>query len=201
MTNTLFRDVLANCLLFFVAMLLLLIPYVNDPQRKTENGDEPPGSIVASITWPEGDADVDLWVMGPGEVVPIGYSNKGGRLWNLLRDDLGNSPDATPLNYENSYTRGAPPGEYVINIHCFRCPVVPQKVNVEIRSAKTDPKSPKGTQVLFTSSLDLRAQGQERTAARFRVDDNGDVLPGSINFNFMPLRSSDKSAALQGTDP
>jgi hypothetical protein len=201
MTNTLFRDVLANCLLFFVAMLLLLIPYVNDPQRKSEDGDEPPGSVVAAVTWPEGDTDIDLWVMGPGEVHPIGYSNKGGRLWNLLRDDLGSSPDATPLNYENSYTRGAPPGEYVVNVHCFRCPVVPQKVTVEIRSAKTDPNSPKGTQVLFTSSLDLRAQGQERTAARFRIDDQGNVVPGSLHFNFMPLRSSDKSASLQGTDP
>ena len=201
MLQFIWRDMLMMIALRLVFVLGLLMILIAEPEKKTEDGDEPPGSIVASITWPEGDADVDLWVMGPGEVVPIGYSNKGGRLWNLLRDDLGNSPDATPLNYENSYTRGAPPGEYVVNIHCFRCPVVPQKVNVEIRSAKTDPKSPKGTQVLFTASLDLRAQGQERTAARFRVDDNGDVLPGSINFNFMPLRSSDKSAALQGTDP
>jgi hypothetical protein len=197
MLQFIWRDMLMMIALRLVFMLGLLMLLVAEPQKKSEAGDEPPGSIVAAITWPEGDADVDLWVMGPGEVNPIGYSNKGGRLWNLLRDDLGNSPDATPLNYENSYTRGAPPGEYVINVHCFRCPVVPQRVTVEVRSSKPDQNSGKGTQVLFTSSLDLRAQGQERTAARFRLDDNGDVVPGSISFNFLPLRSSTKSAALQ----
>ena len=53
--------------------------------------------------WPDAvDADVDLWVQAPGDV-PVGYSNKGGAIFNLLRDDLGTRADATGINYEISY--------------------------------------------------------------------------------------------------
>ena len=50
---------------------------------------------------------------------PSGYSNKGGLIMNLLRDDLGTN-DPTPLRYENQFSRGVPPGEYTINLHLFR---------------------------------------------------------------------------------
>lgn len=197
MLQFVWRDMLMMIALRLVFVLSLLLLLIADPEKKHDEQDEPPGSISAAISWPEGDTDIDLWVMGPGEVAPIGYSNKGGRLWNLLRDDLGNSPDATPLNYEDAYTRGAPPGEYIVNVHCFRCPVVPQKVTVEIRSSKSDADAQKGTQVLFTSTLELKAQGQERTAARFRLDDSGNLVPGSITFLYTPLRSGYKSASLE----
>ena len=70
--------------------------------------------------WPDGvDADVDLWVQAPGDV-PVGYSNKGGAIFNLLRDDLGQRADATGMNYEVSYARGMPAGEYTANLHLYR---------------------------------------------------------------------------------
>jgi hypothetical protein len=49
---------------------------------------------------------VDLWVQAPGDI-PVGYSNKGGLIMNLLRDDLGTN-DPTPLLYENQYSHGVP---------------------------------------------------------------------------------------------
>ena len=188
MTGTLYRDILANFLLLFVMLLLVLIPHIREPTKATAAAD-PPGNIIATISWPEGNTDIDLWAIGPGEPWAVGYSNKGGVLWNLLRDDLGTLPDATALNYENAYTRGAPPGEYIINVHCYRCPIVPQKVEVELRNSKGDPHAAKGTALLFTSSIELRATGQERTAARFKLDINGDLIPGSIDFTFRELRS------------
>ena len=62
--------------------------------------------------------DVDLWVQAPREV-PVGFWNLGGTTFNLLRDDLGGEGDATNENYEISYSRGIPPGEYVVNVHMY----------------------------------------------------------------------------------
>ena len=37
-------------------------------------------------------------------------------MFNLLRDDLGTCGDATGLNYEVSYARGNPAGEYTVEV-------------------------------------------------------------------------------------
>ena len=76
--------------------------------------------MIVEVRWPDQlDSDVDLWVQAPGDV-PVGYSNKGGAIFNLLRDDLGQRADATGMNYEVSYSRGIPPGEYMVNVHLYR---------------------------------------------------------------------------------
>lgn len=184
---TIYRDFLFLTLLGFVAMVIWLLPHVNPPAQSADA--DPPGNVVVAITWPEGDTDVDLWVTGPGEINPVGYSNKGGVLFNLLRDDLGRMPDATPLNYENTYSRGAPPGEYIVNVHCYRCPKVPVRIDVEI-SINEGPERSKGMKPVATTSLELRANGDEKTALRFRLDESGNVEAESINNVFRPLRAA-----------
>lgn len=179
-------------LLFFLVIVVWMLPLIRD-ESKSADGQTPPGNITVMATWPEGDTDIDLWVTGPGEPNAIGYSNKGGLLWNLLRDDLGTMPDLTGLNFENAYSRGAPAGEWIINLHCFRCPVLPQKVNIEVGSSKAATGG-KGSLVLATSTVTLTANGQEKTAIRFRLDAKGDLIPGSINGLFKPLRSGQKSS-------
>jgi hypothetical protein len=42
-------------------------------------------------------AHFDLWIQAPGDV-PVGYSNKSGGVFNLLRDDLGKAKDMTDGN-------------------------------------------------------------------------------------------------------
>lgn len=186
MTGTVFRDFTMLMVLGFVVMVVWLLPHVNPPASGSDH--DPPGNVVVAITWPEGDTDIDLWVSGPSEPRPIGYSNKGGVLFNLLRDDLGAMPDATRLNYENAYSRGVVAGEYIVNIHCYRCPVVPQKVDVEI--SINDGKAGKGSRLLATTSVLLTANGQERTALRFKLDGNGQIEPDSMNSVFRPLRAA-----------
>jgi hypothetical protein len=182
--GTVFRDFTLLMVLGFVAMVVWLLPHVNPPAQSTDA--VPPGNVIVAIAWAEGNTDIDLWVAGPGEIVPVGYSNKGGVLFNLLRDDLGNLPDATPLNYENAYSRGVVPGEYVVNVHCYRCPVVPQKVDVEV-SINTGGNG-KSVKPVATTALELRANGQEKTALRFRLDASGNIEPRSMNNIFRPLR-------------
>lgn len=185
-SGTVFRDFTLLMVLGFVAMVVWLLPHVHQPASQSDA--EPPGNVVVAITWPEGDIDVDLWVTGPGEMVPVGYSNKGGVLFNLLRDDLGRLPDATALNYENTYSRGVVAGEYIVNVHCYRCAVVPQQVDVEV--SVNDSTSGKGARMIATTSLELSANGQEKTALRFKLDMAGKLVPDSLNSVFRPLRSA-----------
>lgn len=182
-----FRDLLLGLVgILFMALVLVLIQV--SAIKKTNDGQTPPGNVTVFITWPPGDNDVDLWVMGPGEQRPVGYSNKGGLLWNLLRDDLGNASDMSDTNMESAYSRGAPAGEYQINLHCFRCRTFPQKIQVEV--GLNDPKTGAGTVVIATATVSLMANGQERTAVRFKIDAAGKFVNGSLNAVFRPLRSA-----------
>lgn len=186
MNNLSFRDLLFILLFGFVFMVIAMLPFLNPPAQ--EDNTEPPGNVIAAITWPEGDTDVDLWVYGPGEVLPVGYSNKGGVLWNLLRDDLGASPDATALNYENAYTRGITPGEYIINVHCYRCPVLPVPVTVEV-SVKGDGPGKQAMKIIATTTVNLESLGEELTALRFELTKDGELVSGSMNHVYEELRS------------
>ena len=185
MTDTLYRDMLMLMLLAFVAMVVLMLPVLNPPAN--EANIDPPGNLIVTITWPPGDADVDLWVDGPGELAPVGYSNTSGLLWNLLRDDRGSFLDTTGINYENAYTRGIISGDYVINVHCFRCAILPQRVEVEIAVQREDVK---GVDVIATTSIPLTQNGQELTALRFSLTRDGDLVPGSMHHVFKKLRSA-----------
>ena len=112
---TVFRDVIMLALLGFITIVILMLPHLNPPVEANEPT-QPPGNVIVELRWPDHlDADVDLWVEAPGDV-PVGYSNKGGRIFNLLRDDLGHAADVTNENYEISYSRGIPEGEYMLRV-------------------------------------------------------------------------------------
>lgn len=163
---------LLGALVFFIITLLAQINPPTDPQIK------PPGNLVASIAWPAGAIDVDLWVMAPGDD-PVGFRFKSGRVWSLLRDDLGTANDSTPLNYESAFTRGLPDGEYIVNVRCYGCAgKVPVPVNVEVRLAEGG--------MIFSEVVELVADKQERTAIRFRMRD-GEVVRGSESRVFQML--------------
>jgi hypothetical protein len=180
--GTVFRDFTMLMVLGFVAMVIWLLPHINPPETAADY--TPPGNVVVAIHWPEGDIDVDLWVMGPGQSAPVGYSNKNSELFNLLRDDLG-APDIE-RNYENAYSRGIVAGEYIVNVHCYRCPDAPVPVDVEVHLSREDVD--KGMVPVATTTVELERSGQERTALRFRLDAEGEVEPDSLNSVFRPLR-------------
>jgi hypothetical protein len=189
-TNTVFRDVIFLALAGFVAMVLLLLPHLNPPATAHE-GMPAPGNVIVEISWSDKiDADVDLWVQAPGDV-PVGYSNKGGLLFNLLRDDLGGQSDVTNVNYEVSYSRGIAPGEYIVNVHLYRdmsgqLPI-PVVVSVSVKSSA----QVAAKRVLNTKLL-MKHQGQEITAFRFELDKKGNIVPGSVHDLPVPLRSRKK---------
>lgn len=190
-SNTVFRDVIFLALAGFVAMVLLLLPHLNPPATANE-GTPAPGNVIVEISWPDDiDADVDLWVQAPGDN-PVGYSNKGGLIFNLLRDDLGGQADVTEINYEVSYSRGVPAGEYIVNVHLYRnmsgqLPL-PVTISVSVKSS-----SKVAAKRILTTKLQLHAQGEEVTAFRFSLDDKGKVVSGSVHDLPKQLRSIKKS--------
>lgn len=186
--DVVFRDLIMLTLSGFVTVAVLLLPHIGEQQAKaaaTETA-QPPGNVMIEARWPDGvDADVDLWVQAPGDV-PVGYSNKGGAIFNLLRDDLGTRADATGLNYEISFARGLPPGEYTVNLHLYRYELggdVPVTVVASVKAA--DQQTSKQ---ILASSVSLTREGQEITVFRFRLDAAGALVPGSVTSLQKPLR-------------
>jgi hypothetical protein len=186
--GTVFRDVIMLALAGFVAMVILILPHLNPRGEDAQASTEPPGNVIVEVRWPDQvDSDVDLWVEAPGDV-PVGYSNKGGAIFNLLRDDLGRKADATELNYEVTYSRGIPPGEYTINVHLYRNTggVLPIPVTV-VTSVKKS--ASERARQLLASKVELGREGQEITVYRFRLSESGDLVSGSVHSLQRDLRA------------
>lgn len=192
------RDLLTLLLCGFVACAVLAVPFINDAKKTEGNqpnssaaaaGTEPPGNVIIEARWDDKlRTDVDLWVQAPGDV-PVGYSNKSGLIFNLLRDDLGAYADPTEINFETSYSRGIPPGEYTVNVHLFRNMenVFPIWVRVV---ARVKSESESGAATVAATRVRLDHEGEEVTAFRFNLTEKGDLVPGSLNAVFKPLRSA-----------
>ena len=185
-SDTVFRDVILLALSGFVAVVLILLPHLHPPLEAKEA--PPPGNVVVEINWPSKiDADVDLWVEAPGDQ-PVGYSNKGGKVFNLLRDDLGQFRDLTDVNYEVAYSRGVVEGEYTINIHLYRnkSAILPVPVTVVASVKRTNAANLKR---LTSAKVELAYTGEEVTVVRFSLNKTGEIVPGSMHDLHKPLRS------------
>jgi hypothetical protein len=183
-TDTVFRDVIMLALIGFVAMVIMLLPHISKEKQETQDTNAP-GNVIVEMHWPSDIAsDVDLWVKAPTEG-PVGFWNQGGEVFNLLRDDLGAIGDATNENYEVSYSRGIPSGEYVVNVHLYSPPPkgrsIPVKVVVSVKRPREE------AQQILETTIELRRYNQEETAFRFRLTEYGDLVDGSVSTLRYPL--------------
>ncbi|HEX2528201.1 MAG TPA: hypothetical protein VHL31_18100 [Geminicoccus sp.] len=192
--DTVFRDTIMLALAGFVTVVMIVLAHVR-PEAQASASQEAasmPGSVMIEAHW-DGvlDADVDLWVQGPGDV-PVGYSNKGGGLFNLLRDDLGKQMDLSGENYEVSYSRGLMDGEYTVNLHLYRNRSTVQAIPVKVvASVKRGPN--KVSKQILVSDTEMDREGQERTVFRFKLDQDGALDQDSVTTLFRPLRSGSKT--------
>ena len=126
-------------------------------------------------------------MQAPGDK-PVGYSNKGGTFFNLLRDDLGERGDTTELNYEISYSRGVPAGEYTVNVHLYRNTgdyiSIPVTISVSVKAQTNE-----SARRLLATEVLLENEGEERTAFRFSLDNRGRLVRDSVHDLPKPLRS------------
>lgn len=194
--DVVFRDVILLALTGFISMVILLIPFVNPPTEE-ESSSTPPGNVIVELFWDnKRDVDIDLWVQAPDDI-PVGYSNKGGLFFNLLRDDLGIYKDNSPVNYEVSYSRGISKGVYIANVHLYREDKSPfQPIIAELLISVVDPDNNKRRQILKTSKK-LEEVGKEITVFQFELDKKGKLNKNTINNEYVMLRSGNKDALNQ----
>src|SRR5215475_14226631 len=187
-TLTVWLDTALLMLGGFILMTVLMLSVINPPAKSAEiAGEQSPGNVIVEAQWGDGlDADVDLWVQAPGDK-PVGYSNKSGRVFNLLRDDLGKAQDITDLNYEVAYSRGIPAGEYVVNVHMYRGVGVNYPITVKVVVSVKDNPQDTARQIL-TTTVQLHHENEEVTAFRFSLDTQGHLIQGSVNNLYKELR-------------
>ena len=196
--NVSFRDMLLLLVFTYLVIGAVALAHVAKNNEEQSKGQTPPGNIIVEMMWDKAiDADVDLWVQAPGDV-PVGYSNKSGMIFNLVRDDLGKGGDPNSMNYEVAYGRGHWPGEYTVNAHLYRS--VDQKFPISV-IAKVALQVPNGeVKDMLKSTVELSHVGQETTIFRFRLDDKGELVPGSVNRLHKGLRSAWQHSPFAG-DP
>lgn len=184
-----FRDLLMLLITGLVVLLGVTIMYMG--AKASQAAQAPPvGNVVVDVQWHQGvDADVDLWVQGPGDSRPVGYSNRGGETMNLLRDDVGWNGDPGVLNYEDSVSRGVVPGRYVVNLHAYGPDselVYPLEADVKVLCVA--PKA--GLREVLRRRVSLDQVGREVTVASFDLDNQCGLVPGSLSEDYVPLRGA-----------
>ena len=176
-TGTVFRDVILLALIGFVAMVVMLLPHLNKAEEEPQDH-RAPGNVIVEIHWPQDlPYDVDLWVRAPQDV-PVGFYNQGSEYFNLLRDDLGDEADATGLNYEITYSRGIPAGEYIVNVHMYG--LLPPRARIPVKVVVSVRRQFDVARQILQTTVDLVRRNQEETAFRFRLDGEGELVEESV---------------------
>lgn len=175
--NTSFLDLLFNMLLAFTALFVLSFALINQNKDISKSSVEVKAEFMITMSWPDDmDNDIDIYVEDPLENLVFFRSREVG-LMHLDRDDLGFKNDTVdtpqgpmkyPYNREIVTFRGFHPGEYCINVHAYKmndkrpCPVIIQidKVNPTLKT-------------LMIAQVILEAQGDEKTAIRFKLNKDG----------------------------
>lgn len=178
-----FEILLSLVLIRFVILALVLIFVMpkQEVKKLVENRDR--GLIRIEIIWEQGkDVDVDLWVQAPGDS-PVGWSNKNGKIFDLVRDDLGALNNPSGIHYEIAYARNVPSGEYVVNVHLYanreaNYNRIPVKCIITMSKEDSD-KSVKEN--VYERSIEFNKVGDEITVVRFTLDGNKAIIPNSIS--------------------
>lgn len=176
-TNLAFLDLLFNTLLCFAALFSLAFILIN-PSKKNKNVDAK-AEFIITVIWPsEMDDDVDTYVEDPeGNLIAFNRREQG--LMHLDRDDTGLSFDTISTSFgiveykenrEMVTIRGYVPGEYVVNVHMYT-KREDKETPVTIILEKINPYK-----VITGRNVVLKLRGDEKTAFRFTVDDEGKVI-------------------------
>jgi hypothetical protein len=169
----LFKGLQVVAFLFFIALLAM------NPEAK-EGKIESKAEFIITMSWPDDHPDdIDLYAEDPlGNIV--WYHVREGGFMMLDRDDRGSANNTITVDgrkitsvfrQETISIRGIVPGEYTVNVHYFLATKggpVPAVVKVE----KVNPI----VEVVAYDTVQLSRMGEEKTAMRFRIAANGNVV-------------------------
>jgi hypothetical protein len=160
-----------STLLVAIVYLLMLI---NDPN---ENQDEALRDLlIVDIYWaePYRGADVDLWVLGPLDNRAVGYSNKTGLQFSLIRDVISRRTTLAPINHEQAGSQALVDGTYTVNLHLYRLgdAKAPLPVSVVVSILNKN---------VLSRTVELFFHGQEVTVFNFTLKDGAIVNVNELN--------------------
>ena len=169
----LFKALQVVAFLFFIALLAM------NPEAKSGKIDTK-AEFIISMTWPDSHPDdIDLYAEDPvGNIVWYHVRESGFMV--LDRDDRGGLNNSivvngkrlsSPIRQETVSIRGIIAGEYTVNVNYYLATTT-APVPVSVKIEKVNPT----VEVIFYDTLILDKMGQEKTAARFKIADNGDVI-------------------------
>src|SRR6266699_5645296 len=169
----LFKALQVIAFLFFIALLAIA------PEAKDGKVDSK-AEFLVTMTWPDQHPDdFDMFVQDPiGNLV--WYRRREAGFMLLDRDDRGGANDfilvngrkvMSPIRQETVSIRGIVAGEYTVNVNYYLATTT-APVPVSVKIEKVNPT----VEVVFYDTMMLDHMGQEKTAARFRIADNGNVL-------------------------
>jgi hypothetical protein len=170
----LFKALQVVAFLFFIALLAM------NPEAKQGKIDTK-AEFIITMTWPDNHPDdIDLYAEDPlGNIV--WYHVREAGFMVLERDDRGGINNSitvngkkvsSPIREETISIRGIVAGEYTVNVHYYLAtsptsPPVPVSVKVEKINPTVD--------LIYYDTLMLEHAGQEKTAVRFKVAEDGSV--------------------------
>ncbi len=172
MTAVLFKMIQALTF-FFILAVLFMNPVAKKGIIETK------AEYLITVTWPDNNPDdVDVWVEDPTGAL-VWFRSRDAGLVHLDRDDRGMLNDTldingrqvvNPLNQEVVTIRGIVPGEFIVNVHYFATETG-KPVKVTVRVDKVNPT----LEVAYYDSVTLEQKGEEKTAVRFRLNEDGSI--------------------------
>jgi hypothetical protein len=169
----LFKALQVVAFLFFIALLAI------NPEAKSGKIDTK-AEFIITMTWPDNHPDdIDLYTEDPlGNIV--WYHEREAGFMVLDRDDRGGVNNSvmvngkkmtSPIRQETVSIRGIVAGEYTVNVNHYLA-TTGKPVPVTVKVEKINPT----VEVVSYDTLTLDHTGEESTAVRFRIADNGDVV-------------------------
>lgn len=183
-----------------LAIFIMFAVAVANMHKKVETNPNAPitesGIFQVLAIWPDKScADIDLWMLAPGDEKPTGFLNRDNRISNLMRDDLGCTNDNSGKNFEIIQTHGLPPGEYIINLHYFRDTGHEGPITVHV-IGQVRLKMDMGMMDAFDETITLKATDDEETVIRITFDNNGGIIfKTHLRARIVPPQVHEMSAA------
>ena len=170
----LFKALQVVAFLFFIALLAM------NPEAKSGKIDTK-AEFIITMNWPDNHPDdIDLYAEDPlGNIV--WYHVREAGFMVLDRDDRGGINNSvtvngkkisSPIREETVSIRGIVAGEYTVNVHYYLASS-PSKTPVPV-SVKVEKINPT-VDLIYYDTLTLDHAGQEKTAVRFKVAEDGHV--------------------------
>jgi hypothetical protein len=168
----LFKALQVVAFLFFLALLVM------NPEAKQGKIDTK-AEFIVTMNWPDNHPDdIDLYVEDPlGNIV--WYHVREAGFMVLDRDDRGGINNSimvngkrimSPIREESVSIRGIVAGEYTVNIQYYLA-TQNKPVPVSVKVEKINPM----VEVIHYDTVMLDHAGQEKTAVRFRMAEDGSV--------------------------